>query len=93
MGNGLLSILSEFTGVIVFVALLAIFLRTHSPWILAALIAEGVTLAMRVAFKFVYQFEGLRDAFIGAWQLAALVMAVCLLGYAVNLPPWRRSGQ
>ena len=93
MGSGLMSMLSEFTGVIVFVAMLVIFLRTRSPWILAAMIAEAVTLVMRVAFKFVVEMEGLRDAFIAGWQLAALVMAVCLLGYAINLPPWRRNAE
>jgi hypothetical protein len=93
MGGSLVSVLSAFGGVIVLLAFAVIYIRTQSPWILGALIAEAITLAMRLGFGFAMQNEAIRDIYMAVWQLAGLVMAVCLLAYAINLPPLRRGPQ
>lgn len=91
MGGSVANILSAFVGIIVLLAFVVIFIRTQSPWILGALIAEAVTLAMRLGFGFAMQNEAIRDIYLAVWQLAGLAMAVCLLAYAINLPPLRRE--
>lgn len=90
MGSAV-NILSAFGGVILLLAFVVIYIRTQSPWILGALIAEAVTLAMRLGFGFAVQNEAIRDIYMAVWQLAGLAMAVCLLAYAINLPPLRRE--
>ena len=91
MGSSIMSVLSAFGGVIVLLAFVVIYIRTQSPWILGALIAEAITLAMRLGFGFAVQNDAIREIYMAVWQLAGLAMAACFLAYAINLPPLRRE--
>jgi hypothetical protein len=93
MGSWAVSLLSAFGGIVVLLAFVVIYIRTQSPWILGALVAEAVTLAMRLGFGYAVQNDAIREIYMAVWQLAGLAMAVCLLAYAINLPPLRKSGQ
>jgi hypothetical protein len=82
--SSVLSMLAPFSMVLFFAAFLLLWLRTRSPWLLAGLIACAVSGLFRISFMFDASSLAQMPIFMGAWQLAGLIEAVCLLGYAIS---------
>ncbi|MEO8671669.1 MAG: hypothetical protein ABI411_10180 [Tahibacter sp.] len=81
--SSLFASLAQFGGLLFFAALLLLWLRTRSPWLLAGMMASALSLLCRVGFLFDAAGLSQMPVFMGVWQLAGLIEAVCLLGYAI----------
>jgi len=58
--------------------------KSKSPWLLVAVLAEGISFLMHVAFAIIPgQLSGMPQIFI-VWGICGFVVALCLLGYAVT---------
>ncbi|HSX61227.1 MAG TPA: hypothetical protein VLF18_13590 [Tahibacter sp.] len=78
--------LSYVMPLLVLAALAVLLAKTGSPWLIAALAFEALSLLCRIALNFGAS-ELLRSAlFMNVWQLFGLLFAVCLLGFAVTWP-------
>lgn len=80
-------ILSYLMPLIVLAALAVLLSRTGSPWLIAALTAEAVSLLFRVAMEFSTYPLVESPLFLSAWQLCGLLFSVCLLGFAMTWQP------
>jgi hypothetical protein len=80
-------ILSYVMPLIVLVALAVLLSKTGSPWLIAALVAEAVSLLFRIALQFGAHRLIESPLFTSAWQLCGLLFGVCLLGFAVTWQP------
>ncbi|WP_313914324.1 hypothetical protein [Tahibacter sp.] len=80
-------ILSYVMPLIVLVALAVLLSKTGSPWLIAALVAEVVSLLFRIAMEFGAHRLVESQLFMSAWQLCGLLFGVCLLGFAVTWQP------
>lgn len=73
---------------ILMIAAFAVLLsRTGSPWLVAALVFEALSLLCRLALQ--VGAHALIDStlFMGFWQLTGLLIGVCFLGFAVTWRP------
>jgi hypothetical protein len=87
-------VLSWVMPLIVMAALGVLLGKTGSPWLIAALAAEVLSLLFRIAMTFGAQELLGSQLFMSAWQLCGLLFGVCLLGFAVTWnaqPPARRG--
>jgi hypothetical protein len=58
--------------------------KSKSPWLLVAVLAEGISLLLHLAFAVMpSQLSGVPQIFI-IWGVCGFVVALCLLGYAVT---------
>ena len=80
-------ILSYVMPLIVLVALAVLLSKTGSPWLIAALVAEAVSLLFRIAMALGAHHLVESQLFMSAWQLCGLLFGVCLLGFAVTWQP------
>ena len=71
-------------GLIMLAALLLLWWRSHSPWLLLAVTAEGVSLLFRLAFAVAASAITATPILPLIWAMTALLMAAGLLGYAVD---------
>jgi len=80
-------ILSWIMPLIVLVALAVLLSKTGSPWLIAAIAAEAVSLLFRIAMTLGASRLLESQFFMSAWQLCGLLFGVCLLGFAVTWQP------
>ena len=79
-----MELLSHLASPLVIVALALLLHRTRSPWLVAALVFESASLLFRVgAYASANGLLG-SPLYMAAWQLSALLFAVCFLGFAVT---------
>lgn len=79
-----MQLLSHLASPLVIAGLALLLHRTRSPWLVAALVFESASLLFRIG---VYvSANRLLDSslYMAAWQLSALLFAVCFLGFAVT---------
>jgi hypothetical protein len=74
---------SVLSGVIVFAALILLWWKSHSPWLLVAVLAEGISLLFRLAFAAAPAVLGTTPMVVLVWPVTGLLVAAGLLGYAV----------
>lgn len=79
-----MELLSYLITPLVIAALAVLWSKLRSPWLLAALALEALSLLFRIGLHFHAEFAS-TQIYIGAWQLTGLLFAVCLLGFAVTL--------
>ncbi|MEO8742875.1 MAG: hypothetical protein ABI365_06750 [Lysobacteraceae bacterium] len=70
-------------GVMVFAALLLLWRKSQSEWLLLALAAKGASLLCSVAFWAVPSILSSTPIVLLIWPITGLLMAIGLLGYAV----------
>ena len=69
---------------LVLAALAILLAKTGSPWLIAALVAEVLSLLCRIALHFGASSLLAMPLFMSIWQLFGLLFGVCLLGFAVT---------
>jgi hypothetical protein len=74
---------SVLSGVVVFAALLLLWWKSYSPWLLMALLGEGVSLLFRLAFAVAPGALSANPMMLLVWPFTGLLVAAGLLGYAV----------
>jgi hypothetical protein len=75
---------STLGGVMIVVALFLLWTKSKSPWLLLALVAEGVSLLFRLVYMVGASLLGMTSLFALIWQAAGLFVAAGLLGYALD---------
>lgn len=85
--NVVMDFLSYLSAPMLIAAALLLFFKTHSPWMLVAAVLETISLLFRAALFFNAQLFVGMPIFMGAWQLVALLVAACFLGFAVTWRP------
>lgn len=78
------SMLSLAVALMVIAALILLWRRERSPWLLAALIGEAVGLLFRALVVVQPALVGSTPILFSLWTLTALVFAIGLLGYAID---------
>ncbi|MCQ4166699.1 hypothetical protein [Tahibacter harae] len=86
METSIMYLLSFLAAPLLIAAFAVLFVKTHSPWLLAAAILETLSLLFRIALMVHTPLAGMA-VFMGAWQLAGLLVTVCVLGFAVTWRP------
>ena len=86
MENSIMYLLSFLATPLLIAAFVVLFVKTQSPWLLAAAILETLSLLFRIALTVHAPLAGM-TVFMGAWQLAGLLVTVCMLGFAVTWKP------
>ncbi|GMV28719.1 MAG: hypothetical protein AMXMBFR59_08440 [Rhodanobacteraceae bacterium] len=71
---------------LVLAALAVLLSKTGSPWLIAALAFEVLSLLCRIALHFEATTLLAVPLFMSVWQLFGLLFGVCLLGFAVTWP-------
>jgi hypothetical protein len=84
LSAGLQTLASVVMALMVIAALLLLWRRDKSVWLLVALVGEFVGLAFRLAMAFVPDLMRTMPQVFSLWTLSALVFAVGLLGYAIE---------
>jgi len=74
---------SVLSGVIVFAALLLLWWKSYSPWLLMALLGAGVSLLFRLASAVAPGALNANPMMLLVWPCTGLLVAAGLLGYAV----------
>jgi hypothetical protein len=74
---------SVLSGVIVFAALLLLWWKSYSQWLLMALLGAGVSLLFRLAFAVAPGALNANPMMLLVWPFTGLLVAAGLLGYAV----------
>ncbi len=74
---------SVLSGLLVLAALFLLWWKSHSPWLLLAIMAAGISLLFRLAFAVAPAALSSTPVLLLVWPLTGLVMAGGLLGYAV----------
>ena len=74
---------SVLSGLLVLAALFLLWWKSHSPWLLVAIMAAGISLLFRLAFAVAPAALNSTPLLLLVWPLTGLVMAGGLLGYAV----------
>ena len=69
---------------LVLAALAVLLSKTGSPWLIAALAFEVLSLLCRIALHFGAGSLLAMPLFMSVWQLFGLLFGVCLLGFAVT---------
>jgi hypothetical protein len=69
---------------LVLAALAVLLSKTGSPWLIAALAFEVLSLLCRIALHFGAGSLLAMPLFMSIWQLFGLLFGVCLLGFAVT---------
>ena len=72
-------------GVIVLAALILLWWKSQSPWLLLAVAAEGISLLCRLAFAIVPGVLGTTPMILLVWPAMGLLVAAGLLGYALDV--------
>jgi hypothetical protein len=74
---------SVLSGVIVLAALILLWLKSQSPWLLVAVMAEGISLLFRLAYSVAAAVFATTPMIVLVWPITGLLVAAGLLGYAV----------
>ena len=74
---------SVLSGAIVLAALILLWWKSHSPWLLIAIMAAGISLLFRLAFAVAPIALSATPIMFLVWPATGLLMASGLLGYAV----------
>lgn len=87
METTLVSQIASYVMPLLVLAALAVLLsKTGSPWLIAALVFEVLSLLCRIALHFGAGALLAMPLFMSVWQLFGLLFGVCLLGFAVTWP-------
>ncbi|MBL8299042.1 MAG: hypothetical protein JNN30_11950 [Rhodanobacteraceae bacterium] len=84
-------IASYIVPLLVLAALAVLLSKTGSPWLIAALASEVLSLLCRIALQFAADMLTTTAWFMSLWQLSGLIFGVCLLGFAVTWPARARE--
>jgi hypothetical protein len=74
---------SVLSGVLVLAALILLWLKSQSPWLLIAVMAEGISLLFRLAYSVAAAVFATTPMILLVWPITGLLVAAGLLGYAV----------
>jgi hypothetical protein len=77
------SALSMLGTVLVMAAVVLLWHRSRSPWLLAALVAQAYGLALRIALVAFPSITGVQPL-MAVWTLSGIVIGAGLLGYAIE---------
>jgi hypothetical protein len=80
----LLLVTSILSGVILIVALFALWNRSQSTWVLLALLGAGVSLLLRLAFAVAPTILSITPMMPLVWPITGLLVSAGLLGYALD---------
>ncbi len=84
LSPALQSLFSLLVVLMVVAALVLLWRRDRSPWLLAALAGEGIGLVFRLLLVAQPQLASAMPMLFSLWTLGALVFAIGLLGYAIE---------
>jgi hypothetical protein len=70
-------------GVLMLAAFLLLWWKSHSEWLLIALVAGGASLLFRIVFAVVPAMISSAPMLLLIWPAMGLLMAIGLLGYAI----------
>jgi hypothetical protein len=85
MESTIISQIASYVMPLLVLAALAVLLsKTGSPWLIAALAFEVLSLLCRIALHFGAGSLLAMPLFMSIWQLFGLLFGVCLLGFAVT---------
>ena len=84
LSPGLQSLFSLVVGLMVVTALVLLWRRDRTPWLLVALVGESLGLAFRVALTALPDLVRAVPMLFSLWTLTALAFAIGLLGYAID---------
>jgi hypothetical protein len=75
---------SVFAGLIILAALVVLWWKSHSPWLLLAVAGEGISLLFRLAFSVAAAVMTSIPILLMFWSITGLLTAAGLLGYAID---------
>ena len=78
------AVASVFGGILILVALFVLWNKSQSPWLLLALVGEGVSVLFRLAFSVAPTVLGAIPMIPLVWSITGLLVAAGLLGYALD---------
>jgi hypothetical protein len=75
---------SVLSGLIVLAALVLLWWKSHSPWLLLAIAAEGISVLFRIAFSVAASALGGIPILLLIFPLTGLLVGAGLFGYALD---------
>lgn len=85
--NAVMDFLSYLSAPMLIAAAVVLYFKTRSPWLLVAAVLETISLLFRAALFFNAQLFVGMPVFMAAWQLVALLVTACFLGFALTWRP------